>query len=127
MVAFDATTREVCTVRRVRTNTPLQALVTLNDPAFFAAARALARRVVREAEPWPAAIAARGFRLVAARAPRPDELAELLALHARERARFARDPAAARAVAGGTATPELAAWTIVASVLLNLDEVISKE
>jgi hypothetical protein len=135
MVTFDAPSREACTARRVRTNTPLQALTTLNDPAFFEAAQALARRVVAEAPADPAARATHGFRLCTARAPGRDELAPILAFYRAERARLERDPAAAAKLAGipdalargGAPAAELAAWTVVANVLLNLDETITKE
>jgi hypothetical protein len=127
----------VCT-RRARSNTPLQALVMLNDPVFVEAAGALARRVLREA---PAAgdaeRAAFGFRLCVARAPSERELALLLGLLAGERERFAREGdaaqrfvAASRPAAGGdpaeVAPAELAAWTVLANALLNLDETITK-
>jgi hypothetical protein len=136
LTTFDAPSREFCTVRRVRTNTPLQALTTLNDPAFFAAAKALADRVLREAAPEPAARAIHVFRLGTARRPSEAELAPLLRFYRDEAARFARDDAAARAVADrgvGKAGPEAgtgaerAAWTMVASVVLNLDETLTKE
>jgi hypothetical protein len=131
MMTFDGTSREVCTVRRIRTNTPLQALTTLNDPAFFDAARALGRRMAREAGADPGRRAAHGFRLAAGRAPEPEEAAVLVALYERERGRFGGDPAAARAVTGGappgsTPAAELAALTVVANVILNLDEVLTK-
>jgi hypothetical protein len=70
MATFDAPSREVCTVRRPRTNTPLQALVTLNDPVYVEAAQALGRRMVREGGTTSPDRAARGFRLVLARQPR---------------------------------------------------------
>ena len=132
--AFDAPSREVTTVRRPRTNTPLQALSALNDPAFVDAAQGLARRLVREAPPDPAARAAYGFRLCVARTPDPEELQLLLSGFHRERDHFATDPRAAREVVGGagepvadSSLPELAAWTVVASALLNLDETLTKE
>jgi hypothetical protein len=135
LTTFDAPSREFCTVRRVRTNTPLQALTTLNDPAFFAAAKAMADRVLREAGPDPEARAVHAFRLVTARRPSPAELAPLLRFYRGEAARFARDEEAARAVADRGASldepagarAEKAAWTMVASVILNLDETVTKE
>lgn len=113
LTTFDAPSREFCTVRRVRTNTPLQALTTLNDPAFFAAAKALANRVLREAGPEAEARAAHAFRLATARRPSAAELAPLLRFYRDEAARFAGDDAAA--------------WTMVANVVLNLDETMTKE
>ncbi len=131
---FDAPSREVATVRRARTNTPLQALSALNDPAFVDAARGLARRVAREAPAEPAARAAHAFRLCVARVPAPEEVELLVAEYRRERDHFAADPAAARQVVGDergavadAALTDLAAWTVVSSVVLNLDETLTKE
>jgi hypothetical protein len=89
LTTFDAPSREFCTVRRVRTNTPLQALTTLNDPAFVAAAKALADRVLREARPEPEARAVHVFRLGTARRPSEAELAPLLRFY-RDQARASR-------------------------------------
>jgi hypothetical protein len=132
--AFDAPSREIATVRRPRTNTPIQALSALNDPAFVDAAQGLARRIVREAPPDPAARAAYGFRLCVTRTPEPEELQLLLSGFHRERDHFATDPRTAREVVGSagepvahSGLPELAAWTVVASALLNLDETLTKE
>ena len=132
MATFDAPSREVCTVRRPRTNTPLQALVTLNDPAFVEAAQALARRMVNEGGSAAADRAARGFRLVLARHPTPAEIDRLVGLHAEAKADFAHaaDDAAKMATDPlgpvpsdfPTDTADLAAWTVVANVILNLDE-----
>ena len=132
MINFDAPSREFCTVRRVRTNTPLQALDTLNDPAFFEAARALAKRMMKEAAPDAAARATHGFRLVLARRPTATEVERLADFHDQQLARFKKDEKAARDViqAGENPPPdaaELAAWTMVANVLLNLDETVTKE
>jgi mono/diheme cytochrome c family protein len=131
---FDAPSREATTVRRPRTNTPLQALSALNDPAFVDAARGLARRIVREAPPDPATRAAYGFRLCVARSPEPAELQLLAAGFLRERDHFATDARAARELLGadgppidGPDLPDLAAWTVVANALLNLDETLTKE
>ncbi len=134
-LAFDAPSREVCVERRSRTNTPLQALATLNDPAFVQPAAALGRRIARESRGTPADRAAYGFRLVLARKPRKAELDHLVALHAENLAQYRRDPAAAAAMAAigganaiddGADRAELAAWTVVANVLLNLDETVTK-
>jgi mono/diheme cytochrome c family protein len=133
MITFDAPSREVCTVRRERSNTPLQALVTLNDPVYLEAAQALARRMAA-AGTTPAEKLQHGFRLCLARAPRERETAELLALFTRTRERFVREPEQAIAVAtnplgalSADADPaELAAWTVVGNVLLNLDELLMK-
>jgi hypothetical protein len=136
MATFDAPNREVCTLRRPRTNTPLQALVTLNDPVYVEAAQALARRMIREGGSTAADRAARGFRLVLARMPTAPEIDRLVALHDAAAADYRADAAAAKQMATeplgappaelGIDTPEkladLAAWTVVANVMLNLDE-----
>jgi hypothetical protein len=116
-MTFDATSREFCTVRRVRTNTPLQALTLLNDPASFEAARALAGRMVAGGA-TPAARASLGVKLVLTRPSQPPEIERLVALYEQELAQYRTR---------GESEPELAAWTMVANVLLNLDEAITKE
>lgn len=133
MVTFDAPNREVCTLRRPRTNTPLQALVTLNDPVYVEAAQGLAR-LMAHGGGSVAEKAAAGFRRVLLRAPAPAELAPLVALHAEALAGFTREPEqAAQLIANPDlpppatfAAPDLAAWTAVANVLLNLDETLMK-
>jgi hypothetical protein len=129
LTVFDAPSREYCTARRVRTNTPLQALTALNDPVFFEAARALAARTIKEAPAPAEQRAAHAFRLCTARRPEPPELAPLVSFEEAQLARFRADPEAARAVAGAPTgdAAELAAWTMVANVLLNLDETLTKE
>jgi hypothetical protein len=130
---FDAPSREQCTARRVRTNTPLQALTTLNDPVFVEAARGLADRMAVEGGRTAADRIAYGHRLCTARRPADEDLAALVAFHDREARRFADDPGSARSLlaAGGGASeaggPERAALTMVASVLLNLDATLTRE
>ncbi|HZT41531.1 MAG TPA: PSD1 and planctomycete cytochrome C domain-containing protein [Chthonomonadaceae bacterium] len=130
-LTFDATSREFCTVRRIRTNTPLQALTTLNDPAFFEAARGLARRAMKEGGKDPAAQIAYAFRLCVARPPTRFEQTRLAALYANERKRYGADRKAAQQLTGGPPDQadlaETAAMTVVANVLLNLDETLTKE
>jgi hypothetical protein len=134
LMTFDATSREHCTVRRARTNTPLQALTTLNDEAFFEAARALASRVLRET-PAPVARERRatyGFRLAVTRTPSQDEIDRIVASYTRQLERFRKEPdAAARAITGyavgGVDPAEQAAWTLVANALLNLDEALTRQ
>ena len=130
-LSFDAGSREYCTVRRTRTNTPLQALTTLNDPAFFDAARGLARRMKAEGGAMLMDRLAFGFRTCVARRPKPDEGKRLSALYTKELTRYQANAKAALSIAGGkTAQPdtaEIAALTIVANVLLNLDEALTKE
>jgi len=131
---FDATSREHTTVRRVRTNTPLQALTTLNDEAYFEAARALAARVLKEAPPGSldATRAIYAFRLVATRAPKSGEVERVLASYQRQLEKFRNDRAAAVQTIKGyemanVDAAEQAAWTLVANALLNLDEALTKE
>jgi len=134
LLAFDASTREECVVQRPRSNTPLQALVLLNDPTYVEAARTFATRMIREGGSDRQARLERGFRLALARPPRPREVSVLLALLATHHDQYRRDPAAARALLGEGDAPsprdldpaELAAWTDVARVLLNLQETITR-
>jgi hypothetical protein len=123
MLNFDATSREVCTVRRVRTNTPLQALTTLNDPAFFETAQALARRLETEAHTETDRVKL-GFRLVTARAPKPAEVDRLLSWRQGEVAYFKSHADEAKKLGGDA---DKASWTMLANVLLNLDEALTKE
>jgi hypothetical protein len=131
-MTFDATSREHTTVRRVRTNTPLQALTTLNDEAYFEAARALAARVLKEATGGDSARAIYAFRLVATRAPKAVEVERILASYQRQLERFKHDRAdAVKTIKGYEVTDidaaEQAAWTLVANALLNIDEALTKE
>lgn len=132
-LTFDATSREVCTVRRVRTNTPLQALTALNDPAFFEAAQALAGRIVREGGSAARSRAAYGFRLCVVRKPKPEELERVVAAFEKELDYFNSHPVEVAQLvcgkdAGATVSKrELAAWTVVSNALLNLDETFTKE
>ncbi|WP_206352071.1 PSD1 and planctomycete cytochrome C domain-containing protein [Tautonia rosea] len=134
MTTFDAPNREVCTVRRERTNTPLQALVTLNDPVYVEAAQALARRMVREGGETAEDRINRGLLLCLARDPSDAEREHLLALVEDAWLAFSTDEEAALAMATdplgplpeGHSPAELAAWTVVANVLLNLDEMVLK-
>ena len=122
-MTFDATSREFCTVRRVRTNTPLQALTGLNDEAFFEAARALASRVLREAPPSTSGRAAYAFRLVTGREASAAEVARVEQSFKRQLSHYRARPADAAKVADEA---ESAAWTLVANALLNLDEVLTR-
>ncbi|HKP13900.1 MAG TPA: PSD1 and planctomycete cytochrome C domain-containing protein [Blastocatellia bacterium] len=131
-MTFDATSREVCTVRRVRTNTPLQALTTLNDEAFFEMARALAKRMLTEAGSDVKARAVYGFRLCVSRQPLAEEVERLVKFYNQQLSYYGRHAAEAERVtkgvtAGGASAAELAAWTMTANALLNLDETLTKE
>jgi len=134
LVAFDAPERNVCSARRMRTNTPLQALVTLNDPTFVECAQALARRVIAERPDDNRARAQRAVSLAIGRESLPSETDRLVALFEQSRAALERDPAQAKALATaplgplpeGASEVDAAAWTVVANVVLNLDETLSK-
>jgi mono/diheme cytochrome c family protein len=126
LMVFDAHSHEAVAARRPNSNTPLQALTTLNDPAFFEAAQAMARRVTREGGTDTMSRAVYGFRLATARPPRPAELQTLLTLFAREEAYFVEHRDEVAQVAGQP-DPALAAWTMVSNMLLNLDATLTKE
>jgi hypothetical protein len=134
LMLFDAPTRETCTVRRLRTNTPLQALALMNDPQFVEASRAFAQRLMIEGEAKPANRIAYGFRLATGRKPAGDEVKILLDIFTQELAGFQKDKAAAEKLLGvgdfknrsDLDKAELAAWTTIASMILNLDETITK-
>ncbi|MBI2433146.1 MAG: PSD1 domain-containing protein [Candidatus Hydrogenedentes bacterium] len=134
MTTFDAPSREFCTVRRDRTNTPLQALVTLNDPVSIEAAQGLARRCLTEAGASSAERIHFAFRAVLARDPQPDESAQLEQLCQQTMARYQQDTGAATDMAtnprgplpAGMDAAEAATWTVVCNVILNLDETVTK-
>jgi hypothetical protein len=134
MATFDAPNREVCTLRRDRTNTPLQALVTLNDPVYIEAAQALARRIVAAGGKMAQQRMEFAFRTCLARPPHDAEADRLLALYEQAHAGYVADPPSAIQMATEPlgAPPEkadvaeLAAWTVVCNVLLNLDEMFMK-
>jgi hypothetical protein len=131
---FDAPNRDTCTVRRTRTNTPLQALVTMNDPVYVEAAQALARRAIEKGGATPAEKAAFAFRLCLVRPPTEGEIERLAKLHDDAKAKFAHDLKKASQFATAPLGPlpkgmdpaDAAAWTVVANVLLNLDEMLMK-
>ena len=135
MLLFDSPTRELCTVKRSRTNTPLQALALLNEITYVEAARALAQRMLTEGGTTPADRIAHGFRRVTGRVPDRADLAVLTDGLEKRLAKYRIDADAAKALlAQGEFKPdaqlnaaELAAYTVTANVLLNLDEVITRE
>jgi hypothetical protein len=134
MATFDAPNREVCTLRRGQSNTPLQALVTLNDPVYIEAAQALARRMVSESSDQPADRIAHGFRLCLARHATDGEIKRLLELYEVAHQELSGRPDEAMKLAteplgplpDGAEAAEMAAWTTVANVLLNLDETLMR-
>jgi mono/diheme cytochrome c family protein len=135
---FDAPTGDVSCVRRTRSNSPLQALMTLNETLFVEAARALALKVVSEGGAGDRQRMIYSFRRVLSRGPTEPELAELLGLLARQKERLLAGELNASALAAdrlgkdppppkGVGMEDLAAWTAVSRVLLNLDETITRE
>ncbi len=133
MLLFDAPFRESCTLRRSRTNTPLQALNLLNDPTYVEAARFLAARMVQTNSNSIDSRLDAGFQLLLARHPKPRELAVLREAYQRLLVDFEKDPEGVKNFlsVGENQTEnimqahELAALTFVACILLNLDEVIT--
>ena len=133
MATFGAPNREVCTVRRGNTNTPLQALVTLNDPVYIEAAQALSRRMAAQ-KGTVAEMIKHGFQLCLSRYPNEIENSRLIALYDSTRSKYATDQKLAREMATNPIGPlpkgidvvELATLTVVANVLLNLDETLMK-
>ncbi len=133
-ISFDASERLLCTVKRQRTSTPLQALVLLNDVQYVEASRVLAERLLLEGGETTDARITAAYRLLTSRAPRPTELTTVRTLFERERATFAGNVAAAKALArAGEKTParalnpvDVAAWTVVASTIMNTDEAVNK-
>jgi mono/diheme cytochrome c family protein len=134
MQTFDAPSREICTVRRIHTNTPLQALVTLNDPAYLEMAQALGRRITREGGATPEDRVRFALRLVTMHPARPEQVRALTALYNQELVHYRANADAAKKLATeplgplpeGTDAAEQAAWTVVANVLLNLDGVLTR-
>ena len=134
MATFDAPNREVCTIRRSRTNTPLQALVTLNDPVYVEAAQGLARRIAA-VEGSLRDQAQHGFRLCLSRNPSSKELDHLVELYQQSHLQLKDDADKASQLATvplgplppGADPVRLAAWTVVGNVLLNLDEMFLKK
>jgi len=133
MATFDAPNRDVCTLRRTRTNTPLQSLVTLNDPVYVEAAQSLARRAIEHGGTIEDQVAY-AFRRCLARPPRDNERQMLVNLYNDAHTRLAAQPDAAMKLASApmgklpanVQPAEAAAMTVVANVLLNLDEMVLK-
>jgi hypothetical protein len=135
MRIFDASSREFCTARETRTNTPLQALNLMNDVTYIEAARMLALRMLSEGGATPQERLAWAFRLAASRPPGDRELEALLRNLEKQKESFSRRPQeAAKLLALGEKrsdekldSVEMAAYTMTASLILNLDEVITKQ
>ena len=135
MQVFDATAREACTVREVRTNTPLQALNMMNDVTYIEAARMLAERIIKEGGKTPEVRLSWAFRLVTSRWPAPREK-EIMRNNLQAQLTYfkANPKEVAKLLAVGERrndaklnATEIAAYATIASLLLNLDEVITKQ
>ena len=134
LLAFDAPSREECTAERIRSNTPQQALVLLNDPIYLEAARVFAERILREGGPRAETRIQFAFDQALSRRASPSEVALLKRIEEQHRRQYEDDPAAAADVLqiGEHKAPhalpqaELAAWTSVARVILNLHETITR-
>ena len=133
LLTFDGPTREKCTVRRARTNTPLQALLMLNDETFVEAARVLAEQIFKADRDDESRLKSL-WRRVLLRDADAEETAKLLGLLQRQRERFAKSPeAASKLIAVGVAprdpqmdAREVAALAVVAQAIMNLDETVTK-
>ncbi len=134
LITLDAPDRETCTVRRSRTNTPLQALVLMNDPTYVEAARKLAERALAQGGLNTDERMAFTFRLVTGRRPKSEEVSVLRRVLEQQLTRYRSDAAAAtKLLTVGESSrderydvTETAAWTIIATTILNLDEVVTR-
>jgi len=134
LMIFDAPDRETCIVRRVRTNTPLQALVLMNDPTYVEASRKMAERMMTQISGGPDDKIAFAFRLATSRPPKENEIAVLRGIYQRQLSVYKKDPQAADKLLHVGESPindrldraDLAAWTMVASTIFNLDETLTK-
>ena len=134
MSTFDAPNRDTCIVRRARTNTPLQALVMMNDPVYVEAAQGLARRAMKDGGKTAEEKVAYAVKLALVRPATDAEVKRLVKLFDESKAKFAKDPMNAIQLATvplgalpmGLDAADAAAWTVVSSVLLNLDEMFMK-
>jgi len=134
MTTFDAPDREVCTVRRSRTNTPLQALALMNDPTFVEASRALAEKILTESDTGSESRLQRAFQMATGRLPNTDEMSVLVQALEEMDTSFRSNPSNAEAflgvgesdVSSEHSSIEIAALTAVMSLILNLDETLTK-
>ncbi len=122
MATFDSPSREFCVSRRIRTNTPLQALVSLNDPVFVEAARALAQRMLRAEHPI-----ATGYAYAMGVAPESEVLDILMPLYTDALAHYTLNSEGTARFTGDSESSELAALSVVASAILNMDQFLTKE
>ncbi|MGB1019638.1 MAG: DUF1553 domain-containing protein, partial [Flavobacteriaceae bacterium] len=126
LVTFDAGSREVCLINRMPTNTPLQALVTLNDPVYLEAALALAKQEVNQSEPAMAIV--NMFETALYYAPDSEKLESLVSLYEKARASFKENPQALKSFLNQKQPTgeHLAALTLVANAIMNLDEFLTQ-
>ena len=135
MTTFDAPERTFCNVRRIRTNTPLQALVTLNDPCFVEAAQGFARRILKDGGATTATRIEYAMLLALSRPATPAEVTRLTAMVDKTKAEYQKDVPKATKMATnplgplpkGVEAADAAAWTVLANVILNLDEALAKK
>jgi hypothetical protein len=128
MFTFDAPSREFCVVRRIRTNTPLQALATLNDTTFTEASQALARKMVSMKDTAIRTKISVGFKLATLKEPKLESVKALVGLYKKADQFYTKNPQKALKMAGcQTNSKEIAAYTLVANAILNTDEFITKE
>jgi hypothetical protein len=135
LMTFDSAGRETCTVRENRTNTPLQALTLMNDETYLEASRKMAERMMKEGGATAAQRLGYGFLLATSHRPKPRQMDVLLASYGNHMDRYKTDPAAAAKFLTQGESPvdpsldkaELAALSTVASMILNLDETVTKE
>ena len=126
MLAFDAPNRETCAVRRSSTNTPLQALVLMNEPQFVASSLGMARQMLKT-KGDPEEKIRQAFRWATCRLPSEKEIEILLAAYQRQLKYFGKHPDRANSYVGGKSDPETAALSSIGSLILNLDETITRE
>ncbi|CAN5900967.1 PSD1 and planctomycete cytochrome C domain-containing protein [soil metagenome] len=134
MATFDAPSRENCTVRRLPTNTPLQAFVTMNDPAYVEMSQSLGRRLMKEGGESVESRVRYGLQLALARPAKDGQISALVQLYQQELTNYQAQPEEAKKLAteplgalpAGADPAVMAAWTMVANVLLNMDAVLMK-
>jgi hypothetical protein len=129
MIAFDGAQRNICSARRIRTNTPLQALVTLNDSAYLDMARHFAYRMIEEAGDKPEQQIAKGYEWMLFKTIAPDKLNTFVSLYRKAYKEFEKDPSKTCEMIGVMNehnNPSTAALVVVANAMMNMDEVIMK-
>ncbi|MEK6476347.1 DUF1553 domain-containing protein [Catalinimonas sp. 4WD22] len=126
MIAFDSPSREFCVTRRIRTNTPLQALVTLNDPVYMEAARSLALRMINEGGKTAEERIAKGYEIAMVKPIEPNKKAALIELYQEAVTYYQENPGETPKMTAGEEDQQLAALAVVANAMMNLDEFVTK-